>query len=576
MKIKMFLKVRLPLHFLVLLSVGANATPDADAAPDLDVPHLQDPEDPDFSGVVDFSSATPGPDGSWCITKVKYVDHMENDQVKECWHQNVTQCHDTYITEFLPSQEQKCEESFWKSCKIDFKEVPFNYSLKQCHTPLIKKCDEFPQEYGAPQKTVCRTWFESECNTTYVESPSGDHKPNTWCQKMPRKICAPDNCNMVQGPENCRDKTMISTIQKPEEHCELQPQRHCRLVTKLVPHLTTKEVCKAIPKEICVLKLVNPHPVKKPIQLKWCTKKKPSVPQYQPSQPTYGGPKPATNNYLPPQGPPQYQPVPSPPSYESFNGVRRESGSGTSEDPFIINVDGDKFGELNQLPPNINQIISSNAPTRREQFRQVREQPDIEIALNRPPPNTFQRKSQPSIHKRHIKPNQSHMKPSHRMKEEMYHSGSEAKVHIVKPQPGGNNAHMVTPPKSEQPPANTIAFLPSPESTKPTEFQHTNSPVSTQTSVQKSVSNVFSDSPFRKSMTQIPMDIMSIPTQTPTSPTAFAPPLTSYSPPPQASTSYAPSPTYIPEESSRIPRARSSTQQTFTTSSLRNHPSSIF
>ena len=34
--------------------------------------------------------------------QVKYVDHMEQDQVKECWHQNVTQCHDTYITEFLP------------------------------------------------------------------------------------------------------------------------------------------------------------------------------------------------------------------------------------------------------------------------------------------------------------------------------------------------------------------------------------------------------------------------------------------------------------------------------------------
>ena len=72
------------------------------------------------------------------LFQVKYVDHMENDQVKECWHQNVTQCHDTYITEFLPSQEQKCEETFWKSCKIDFKEVPFNYSLKQCHTPLVK------------------------------------------------------------------------------------------------------------------------------------------------------------------------------------------------------------------------------------------------------------------------------------------------------------------------------------------------------------------------------------------------------------------------------------------------------
>ena len=36
------------------------------------------------------------------LLQVKYVDHMEQDQVKECWHQNVTQCHDTYITEFLP------------------------------------------------------------------------------------------------------------------------------------------------------------------------------------------------------------------------------------------------------------------------------------------------------------------------------------------------------------------------------------------------------------------------------------------------------------------------------------------
>jgi len=32
--------------------------------------NVQDPEDPDFSGVVDFSNAVPGPDGSWCITKV--------------------------------------------------------------------------------------------------------------------------------------------------------------------------------------------------------------------------------------------------------------------------------------------------------------------------------------------------------------------------------------------------------------------------------------------------------------------------------------------------------------------------
>ena len=77
-----------------------------------------------------------------------------------------------------------------QTCSQTIQELFLSYYLQQC--------DDFPEKYGAPQKTVCRTWFESECNTTYVESPSGDHKPNTWCQKMPRKICAPDNCNMVQ------------------------------------------------------------------------------------------------------------------------------------------------------------------------------------------------------------------------------------------------------------------------------------------------------------------------------------------------------------------------------------------
>ena len=69
-------------------------------------PHVEG-DDPDFSGIMDFSNAIPGPDGSWCITKTKYIDHMVKDQIKECWHQNITQCHDTYITEFLPSQERK-------------------------------------------------------------------------------------------------------------------------------------------------------------------------------------------------------------------------------------------------------------------------------------------------------------------------------------------------------------------------------------------------------------------------------------------------------------------------------------
>ena len=272
------------------------------------------------NGIIDFSQAVPQDDGSMCITKTKYIEKMEKTPVKECWHQNITACHDTYVTEFRPNQEQVCEENFWKACKITFKEVGYNYTLKSCMKPLIKNCDEPTQDsygaYGTPQKEpkiVCKTWFESVCNTTYAlprnAQPDANLKPQTWCQKEPRKICAPDYCTVVEGPEECHDKTLTSTIVKPEEACDLQPSTHCRLVTNLVPHLESQTVCKDIPKEVCHLRLAEPKMVKKPITLRWCTKPKPKPkPSYGAPQapPSYGAP--STPRVSPPPAPPVYQP----------------------------------------------------------------------------------------------------------------------------------------------------------------------------------------------------------------------------------------------------------------------------
>ena len=42
--------------------------------------------------------------------------------------------------------------------------------LLQSSSNHPQECNEYQSEYGAPQKTVCRTWFESECNTTYVQA----------------------------------------------------------------------------------------------------------------------------------------------------------------------------------------------------------------------------------------------------------------------------------------------------------------------------------------------------------------------------------------------------------------------
>ena len=71
--------------------------------------------DEEPNGIIDFSQAVAQPDGSMCITKTKYIEKMEKQPVKECWHQNITACHETYVTEFRPNQEQVCEENFWKA-----------------------------------------------------------------------------------------------------------------------------------------------------------------------------------------------------------------------------------------------------------------------------------------------------------------------------------------------------------------------------------------------------------------------------------------------------------------------------
>ncbi len=81
------------------------------------------------------------------MTKTKYVQKMEKTQIKECWHQNVTACHETYVTEFRPNQERQCEENFWKACKISFKERSFNYTLRYTFFGICGKTRVLQQKY---------------------------------------------------------------------------------------------------------------------------------------------------------------------------------------------------------------------------------------------------------------------------------------------------------------------------------------------------------------------------------------------------------------------------------------------
>ena len=143
-------------------------------------------------------SAQPGPDGIVCVERKKYIDKTEKDQLKECFVQNVTQCYYTYITEYSEAEQEKCEDFYWKTCKIVFKERVFNATTRMCSRPLIKKCDENNGYNNVEPKIVCETFFETACNTTHVVPAPGDEplpgtvKPRIWNKPRIRNIFPAD------------------------------------------------------------------------------------------------------------------------------------------------------------------------------------------------------------------------------------------------------------------------------------------------------------------------------------------------------------------------------------------------
>ena len=97
---------------------------------------------------------------------------------------------------------------------------------RQCRRPLTKECDtdSGPTPYGQrdDRRVVWQTFYETMCNTTDVVPAPGDEPlAVTFCEKMPRKICAPDNCRVVEGFETCEEETVPSVFEHPTELCDL-------------------------------------------------------------------------------------------------------------------------------------------------------------------------------------------------------------------------------------------------------------------------------------------------------------------------------------------------------------------
>jgi len=253
---------------------------------------------------IDLSIGSIAAAGERCIDKVVMQEQTEYDDVITCKHSYSEKCHTTYTTDFEPQQEEECEESFIKSCFIEYKKSASEEAIKFCHTPLIcegegdvecktvyesncethfhpheveddvvdcveefeEKCEDVTQGYTT--ETKCSKWPVTRC--TKETKTVLKHTPETECKKIARQLCGPSGCVPQPGPEECFDKKETVVIDVPEETCNLEPQKSCKFVTKLVPLLKPVQECVDIPKEVCSRSRQNPRKVQKPVVKKWC------------------------------------------------------------------------------------------------------------------------------------------------------------------------------------------------------------------------------------------------------------------------------------------------------------------
>ena len=94
-------------------------------------------------GGIDFTGCENDPDtGRCCITKEDQITTLTKDPILECTHKDYEQCHYTYVTQFRPSQQELCEETFNKICSISFVQKATNDTVQKCYKPLVKVCGE--------------------------------------------------------------------------------------------------------------------------------------------------------------------------------------------------------------------------------------------------------------------------------------------------------------------------------------------------------------------------------------------------------------------------------------------------
>ena len=158
--------------------------------------------------------------GRICVKKVMLAEYTEYTEVMTCVHKTKEMCHITYVTEFEPHQEQKCDEKFEKRCTIFYENVAINEDVEVCKTHFCPDCTkEGPEE--------CETVYDTVCETKRKSHDVIEDVVN--CETVAEK-----NCKNVQDTEFL-----------PEEKCDTWPVKKCSVekisVTKTVPETSCRE-----------------------------------------------------------------------------------------------------------------------------------------------------------------------------------------------------------------------------------------------------------------------------------------------------------------------------------------------
>lgn len=204
-----------------------------------------------------------------CINKVMQVEETVYEEKVKCQHTFSEKCHDTFITDYVPTQEKKCETSFAKNCHITYKPMMFEEDVEVCNEPLKKVCNNETVGQG---ETVCNTHYETVCETRYKEHEVEQDEP--VCEMVVEKKCkavtipVPGQLlrrrRQIAGeePSNPLELTQgnlgplddggdLENVVNIGEECEEWPVQKCELQKKVVKKTNPNTACEKIPKEIC-------------------------------------------------------------------------------------------------------------------------------------------------------------------------------------------------------------------------------------------------------------------------------------------------------------------------------------